>query len=114
MLWFNFILGINLIFLCFKSIIVHYQHPKTKKYKIKPKLNHNISMADISCEQALRGALAAGREKEGELATLSLEFKFPLQFPCGSPSTELSDFRQSAQSANERECKQTLKNTWQG
>ena len=114
MLWFNFILGINLIFLCFKSIIIHYQHPKTKENKIKTKLNHNISMADISCEQALRGALAAGREKEGELATLSLEFEFPLQFPCGSPSTELSDFRQSAQSANERECKQTLKNTWQG
>ena len=95
MLRFNFILGINLIFHCFKLIIIHYQN------KIKAKLNH-------------RGALAAGREKEGELATLSLEFKFPLQFPCGSPSTELSDFRQSAQSANERECKQTLKNTWQG
>ena len=26
----------------------------------------------LSCEQALRGALAAGREKEGELATASL------------------------------------------
>ena len=26
------------------------------------------------CEQALRGALAAGREKEGELAIKSLEF----------------------------------------
>ena len=44
-------------------------------------------MADISCEQALRGALAAGREKEGELATLSLEFEFHVQFACGSPST---------------------------
>ena len=42
----------------------------------------------------------------------SLEFEFRLQFPCGSPSTELSDFRQSARSGNERECKQTLKNTW--
>ena len=38
------------------------------------------------------------REKEGELATTSLEFEFHLYFPCGSPSTELSDFRQSAQS----------------
>ena len=28
----------------------------------------------VACEQALRGALAAGREKEGGLATRSLEF----------------------------------------
>ena len=62
----------------------------------------------LACEQALRGALAAGREKEGELAITSLEFEFHLKFPCGSPSTELSDFR------NEREGKQTLKNTCQG
>ena len=30
----------------------------------------------ISCEQALRDALAAGREKKGELATTSLEFEY--------------------------------------
>ena len=48
----------------------------------------------VACEQALRGALAAGREKKGELATTSLEFEFHFQFPCGSPSTELLDFRQ--------------------
>ena len=47
----------------------------------------------MACEQALRGALASGREKEGELATTSLEFEFRLQLPCGSPSTELSHFR---------------------
>ena len=35
----------------------------------------------IAYEQALRGALAAGREQEGELATTSLEFEFRLQFP---------------------------------
>ena len=29
----------------------------------------------IACEQALRGALAAGREKEGEFATISLKFE---------------------------------------
>ena len=68
----------------------------------------------LACKQPLRGALVEGREKEGELATTSLEFEFHLQFPCGSPSTELSDFRQSARSENERECKQTLKNTCQG
>ena len=68
----------------------------------------------VACEQALRGALAAGREKEGDLATTSLELEFHLQFPRGSPSTELLDFRQSAQSGNERKCKQTLKNRCQG
>ena len=30
----------------------------------------------IACEQALRGTLAARREKEGELATTSLEFDY--------------------------------------
>ena len=30
----------------------------------------------LACEQALWGALAAGREKEGELATTSLEFEY--------------------------------------
>ena len=49
----------------------------------------------IVCEQALRGALVAGQEKEGELQTTSLEFEFHLQFSCGSPSTDLSDFSQS-------------------
>ena len=68
----------------------------------------------VACKQAVQGALAAGREKEGELANTSLEFEFHLQFCCGSPSTELSDFRQSARSGNERDCKQTLKNTCQG
>ena len=55
--------------------------------------------------QALLGALAAGREKEEELATTPLDFEFHLQFLCGCPSTELSDFRQSARSGNEHECK---------
>ena len=67
----------------------------------------------LACEQASRGALAAGREKEGELATTSLEFEFHLQFPCRSTTTELSDFCQSAQSGNKHECKQTLKNKCQ-
>ena len=69
--------------------------------------------AAVACEQGVRDALVAGREKEGELATTSLEFEFHLHFLCGSPSTVLSDFRQSARSGNERECKQTLKNTCQ-
>ena len=69
---------------------------------------------ELVCEQALRGALAAWWEKERELATMSLEFEFHFQFPCCSLSTELSDFHQSARSGNQRECKQTLKNTCQG
>ena len=30
----------------------------------------------VACEQALRGFLAAGRRREGELATTSLEFEY--------------------------------------
>ena len=74
----------------------------------------NGTQGSPACEQALRGALAAGREKEGELVTTSLEFEFHLQFLSGSSSTELSDFRQSAGSGNECECNQALKNTCQG
>ena len=48
------------------------------------------SYTDVAYKKALWGALAAGREKGGELATTSLEFEFCLQFPCGSLSTELS------------------------
>ena len=62
----------------------------------------------VACEQALRGR--AGREKEGELANTSLEFEFHLQFPCGSPSTELSHFHQSRRSRNE--CKINVNKHW--
>ena len=44
----------------------------------------------LVCEQALWGALATGREKEGDLATTSLEFEFHLQIPSGSSSTSAS------------------------
>ena len=33
------------------------------------------STKSLACEQGLKGALAAGQEKEGELATTSLEFE---------------------------------------
>ena len=58
-------------------------------------LDGTFFQALIACELALWGALAAGREKEGELATTSLEFEFHLQFPHGSLLTELSDSCQS-------------------
>ena len=46
MLWFNFFLGLNFIFLCFKLIVIHYHTQKQRKIKFKPrkKLNHNIYM----------------------------------------------------------------------
>ena len=69
----------------------------------------------VACKQALRGAVAAGREKGRRACNyVSGTWSPPPIFPCGSPSTELLDFRQSAQSGNERKCKQTLKNTCQG
>ena len=44
LLWFNFILGSNFIFFCFKLIVIHYNTQKQKKTKSEPrmKLNHNI------------------------------------------------------------------------
>ena len=45
-----------------------------------------------------------GQEKEGELATTSLEFEFPF----GSAFTELSDFCPSTQIRNEGERKQAF------
>ena len=71
----------------------------------------NIVTSLLACEQALRGALAAGWEKEGELATMSQEIEFCFQFSSSFPSTELSGLRQSTRIGNERECKQTLNNT---
>ena len=47
MLWFNFVLGLNFIFLYFKLIIIYYNTQKQRKIKFKPrtKLNHNMYMA---------------------------------------------------------------------
>ena len=48
MLWFNFFLGLNFVFLCLKLIIIHYHTSKQRKTKFKPKkkLNHNIYMSN--------------------------------------------------------------------
>ena len=81
-----------------------------------PKLPRKLAcrLRTLACKKALVGALAVGREKEGELATMSLEFEFHLQFLCVFPLTELSDFGQSARNGNKCECKQTLKIMCQG
>jgi len=56
MLWFNFILDLNFIFLCFQLIIIHYHTPTQKEIKFKPriKLNHisNISFGAKQFEKA--------------------------------------------------------------
>ena len=46
MLWFNFIVGSNFIFLCSKLIIIDYHTQKQRKIRFKPriKLNHNIDI----------------------------------------------------------------------
>ena len=54
-----------------------------------------FGLIKLACEQALWGALARvgkGRRAYNYISGIS----FHLQFPCGSPSTELSDFCQSA------------------
>ena len=57
---------------------------------------HVVTTHSVACKQALQGALVVGQEKEGELAATSLELEFHLQFPCGIPSTGVSNFCQSA------------------
>ena len=48
---------------------------KVKQRKICFDFKH-FNHIDVACEQALGGALAAGQDKEGELATTSLEFDY--------------------------------------
>ena len=49
MLWFNFLLGLNFVFFCFKLIIIHYHTQKQKKIQFKPrrKLNHNRYLGSV-------------------------------------------------------------------
>ena len=78
------------------------------------KLGRFVVRHSLQASSPGRSGGDGAEKKKGELATMPLEFEFHLQFPCGSPSTELSDFRQSTRSRNERECKRTLKTTCQG
>ena len=54
-LWFNFVLGLNFVFLCFKLIIIHYHNPKQRKIALNPRiiLNHNIFSLSNSNSAAL-------------------------------------------------------------
>ena len=38
--------------------------------------DNHLKYQSVACEQALRGILAAGQEKRGELATTPLEFEY--------------------------------------
>ena len=59
MLWFNFILVLNFIFLCFKLIIVRYHTQNQRKTNFKPrvKLNHNIYLNHGLSEEEMEYAL---------------------------------------------------------
>ena len=59
MLWFNFILGLNFIFLCFKLIIIHYhtQNQRKTNFKARVKLNHNIYLNHGLSEEEMEYAL---------------------------------------------------------
>ena len=64
MLWFNFILGLNFIFPCFKVIIIHYHTPKQKIIKFKPRItldcNIYISGSSKSHETKQVGQMCRG------------------------------------------------------
>ena len=49
---------------------------KRESYLSSCFLSHRLSLVYLACKQALWGAMLAGREKEGELATTSLEFEY--------------------------------------
>ena len=54
-------------------MIYHTFNPSFKRF---PTWKAAPSSYALACEQALRGALAAGREKEGELSTTSLKIEY--------------------------------------
>ena len=65
MLWFNFILGLNFISICFKLIIIHYQSPKQRELKFKPRIKYdpqriyatNYEMWDIFPHQSYKAII---------------------------------------------------------
>ena len=44
MLWFNFILGLNFIFFCFKLVIISWHTQKQKKIKSKPRIKLKLNI----------------------------------------------------------------------
>ena len=58
------------------SFVSHLWLVKRESYLSSCFVSHQLSLACLACKQALLGALLARREKEGELATTSLEFEY--------------------------------------
>ena len=58
------------------SFVSHGWLVKRESYLSSCFVSHQLSLACLACEQALLGTLLARREKEGELATTSLEFEY--------------------------------------
>ena len=116
MLWFNFILGINLIFLCFKPLSYITNIPTQRKIKLNQNWTTTYPWLTYPVSK-LSGALwRRGVKRKDSLQLCLWNLNSASNSPVASRrrSTELSDFRQSARSGNERECKQTSKNTCQG
>ena len=70
-------------------------------------VNNSNPSISLHVSSSGRSGGRAGNESRAYNYVFQVEFKFRLQFHCGSLSTELSDFRLSSWSGNERECKQT-------
>ena len=87
MLWFNFILGLNFISLCFKLITIHCHTQKQREIKFKPriKLNDNIYIDNcylIKCNKP-EEKYCVSRKKNTWINNLN--FYHFLQFTVGKP-----------------------------
>ena len=80
MLWFNFILGSNFTFLCFKLIIIHYNtQNKNKKIELRIKLNHNIHKTTLKGKKGGKATQANLTDDWAPKELLAeLKRKFPL------------------------------------
>ena len=77
-LWFKFILGLNFIFFCVKIIIIHYhtqkQTKKTKKIKLRIKLNHNMYIICKNLIYSCRGTETLFRSENAGFGKLIINY----------------------------------------
>ena len=55
MLWFNFLLDLHFISLCFELIIAHYHTPKQREIKFKPRIKLNKNWGKRALKSSLSG-----------------------------------------------------------